>query len=212
MATETTRLVIADDHPIVRAGMRQVIERDGAFTVAGEAGDGREALALIASLRPAIAVLDIRMPELDGFGVARELRRQQVPVLLVFLTLHDAEDLLDTALELGARGYLLKASAASEILDGLRTVSRGGHYVSPALTGRLLERRQPAPSALAQLTATERRVLRQIADYRSNREIAAELFVHHRTIETHRANICRKLELRGPNALLRFALEHKARL
>lgn len=210
--TADTRVVVADDHPIVRAGICQVISRDPQFTVVGEAEDGVQALAQIASLQPAIAVLDIRMPKLDGFGVAKEVRRLQLPVHLVFLTLHDAEDLLDAALELGARGYLLKASAVTEVLDGLRAVARGAHYVSPALSGLLLARPSVPSSMLDLLTPAERRVLREVADYKANKDIAAELFVQHRTIETHRANICRKLELRGPNALLRFALEHKADL
>src|SRR5262249_54897353 len=120
--TGEVAIVIADDHPIVRNGLREAIERDGQFAIAAEAGDGVEALARMIDLRPAIAVLDIRMPRLDGFAVARELRKQNIPVHLVFLTLHDAEDLLDAALDLGARGYLLKESALSEIVDGLRAV------------------------------------------------------------------------------------------
>ena len=119
MAGETA-IVIADDHPIVRSGLREAIERDVQFTILAEAGDGVEALERITALRPAIAVLDIRMPRRDGFGVAVELRKQNIPVHLVFLTLHDAEDLLDAALELGARGYLLKQSAISEIVTNER--------------------------------------------------------------------------------------------
>jgi DNA-binding NarL/FixJ family response regulator len=215
MAT-STRILIADDHPVVRSGLRLAIERDHQFTIVGEASDGADALAQITKLQPAIAVLDIRMPKLDGFAVAREVRQQKLPVDLVFLTLHDAEDVLDSALELGARGYLLKESALSEIIDGLRTVAAGKHFVSPALTGHLLER-QAVPfgssrNAIAALTPAERRVLRLVADYKSNKEIAAALYVHHRTIETHRANICEKLELHGHNALLRFALAHMAEL
>jgi len=215
MAAETG-IVIADDHPIVRNGLREAIERDERFRIVAEAGDGVEALARITAVRPAIAVLDIRMPRLDGFGVAIELRRQNLPIRLVFLTLYDAEDLLDEALELGARGYLLKESALSEIVDGLHAVAAGKYYVSPALTGRLLER-LPAPgwsppTTIVTLTAAERRVLRMVADYKSNKEIAAALFVHHRTVETHRANICEKLGLHGHNALLRFALAHKTDL
>ena len=213
MATET-RIVIADDHPIVRSGLRQAIERDRQFTVVGEAADGTDALAQISALRPAIAILDIRMPGLDGFGVARELRKQNLPVHLVFLTLHDAEDMLDAALELGARGYLLKASALSEIIEGLRAVAAGRHFVSPSLTGHLLDRQQvtAAAPAIESLTPSERRVLSLVADYKSNKEIGEVLFVHHRTVETHRANICQKLDLRGHNALLKFALAHKAEL
>jgi DNA-binding NarL/FixJ family response regulator len=210
----TTRVVIADDHALLRGGLRQAIEGDHRFVVVGEADNGEDALAQIEAQIPEIAVLDIRMPKLDGFAVAREVRARRPEVAVVFLTLHEDEELLDAALDLGARGYLLKASAVTEIVEGLRAVADGKHYVAQALTGRLIERRMeaPAPSPLARLTAAERRVLGFIADYRSNKQMAAELFVHHRTIETHRANICEKLELRGHNALLRFALQHKDEL
>jgi DNA-binding NarL/FixJ family response regulator len=208
------RVVIADDHALVRGGLRQAIEGDRRFVVVGEADNGEDALAQIDAQRPDIAVLDIRMPKLDGFAVARDVRTRQPEVAVVFLTLHDDEALLDAALDLGARGYLLKTSAIAEVVDGLRAVADGKHYVAQALTGRLIERRieAPAPSPLARLTAAERRVLGLIAGYRSNKQMAAELFVHHRTIETHRANICEKLDLRGHNALLRFALTHKDEL
>jgi DNA-binding NarL/FixJ family response regulator len=210
-----TRVVIADDHVLLRGGLRQAIEGDRRFVVVGEADNGEDALAQIDAQSPDIAVLDIRMPKLDGFAVARELRTRRPDVAVVFLTLHEDEALLDAALDLGARGYLLKASAVGEVIEGLLAVAEGKHYVAQALTGRLIERRMEAaarPSPLAALTPAERRVLARIADYRSNKQIAAELFVHHRTIETHRANISQKLELRGHNALLRFALAHKDEL
>jgi len=208
------RVVIADDHELVRGGLRQAIEGDRQFVVVGEADNGDDALVQIDAQRPDIAVLDIRMPRLDGFAVAREVRTRCPGVAVVFLTLHDDEALLDAALDLGAKGYLLKAGAAAEVVVGLRAVAEGRHYVAQALTGRLIGRRldTPAPSPLASLTPAERRVLGLIADYRSNKQMAAALFVHHRTIETHRANICEKLDLRGHNALLRFALAHKDEL
>jgi len=211
-----TRVVIADDHALLRDGLRRAIESDRRFVVVGEAEDGADALAQIEAQSPDIAVLDIRMPKLDGFAVARQVRARRPEVAVVFLTLHDDEALLDAALDLGARGYLLKASAVGEIVEGLRAVAEGKHYVAQVLTGRLIERRlesaTPRPSPLAGLTPAERRVLARIAEYRSNKQIAAELFVHHRTVETHRANISEKLELRGHNALLRFALTHKDEL
>lgn len=216
MHAAATRVVIADDHALLRGGLRQAIERDRRFVVVGEADDGEDAIVQIEAQSPDIAVLDIRMPKLDGFAVARAVRARRPEVAVVFLTLHDDEALLDAALDLGARGYLLKASAVGEIVEGLHAVAEGKHYVARALTGRLIERRVESatarPSPLAGLTPAERRVLARIADYQSNKQIAAELFVHHRTIETHRANISEKLDLRGHNALLRFALAHKDEL
>src|SRR5262249_3467889 len=123
MTQRKSNIVIADDHALVRDGLRQAIERDARFVVVAEASDGQEALEQIQTHRPDVAVLDIRMPKLDGLAVARELRSRRIDVALVFLTLHDDEDLLDSALELGARGYLLKASAVPEIVDGLRAVA-----------------------------------------------------------------------------------------
>ena len=211
-------IVIADDHPIVRKGLRQTIESDARLKVLAEAGDGEEALALIEELKPEIAVLDVDMPRLDGFGVARELQKRRLPVKIVFLTIHSEEDLFHAAMDLGVGGYILKDSALFEIANGIKAVSEGKYFVTPSLTSFLLGRRQRIQNFeqntpnLASLTATERRIVQMIADYKSNKEIAAELFIHYRTVETHRTNICQKLDLRGHNALLKFALEHKSEL
>jgi len=211
-------IVIADDHPIVRRGLRQTIESDARLKVLAEAGDGEAALALIEELKPDIAVLDVDMPKLDGFGVARELQKRRLPVKIIFLTIHSEEDLFHAAMDLGIGGYILKDSAIFEITNGIKAVSEGKYFVTPSLTSFLLERRQRIQNFeqntpnLSRLTATERRIVQMIADYKSNKEIAAELFIHYRTVETHRTNICQKLDLRGHNALLKFALEHKSEL
>lgn len=212
------RIVIADDHPIVRRGLRQVIESDPRLKVVAEADDGEMALAQIRELKPDVAVLDVDMPKLDGFAVAREALKSKLLVAIVFLTLHSEEDLFNEGMDLGAQGYILKESAPTEIVNGIRAVAGGQHYVTSSLTAYLLHRRQRAQTllqnqpSLNDLTPTERRVLRLIADYKSNKEIAAELFVHHRTVESHRTNISQKLGLRGHNALLKFALRHKGDL
>lgn len=217
MADEV-RIVIADDHPVLRKGLRQVIEGDHKLKVVAEADDGEAALARVQELMPDIAVLDVDMPKLDGFGVAREIQKRKIPVHIVFLTIHGEEDLFHAAMDLGAKGYILKESALTEITHGLRVVANGQHYVTASLTAYLLHRRGRAEAlsqshpALNDLTETERRVLRSIADYRSSKDIAAELFLHYRTVENHRTNICRKLGLHGSNALLKFALEHKSEL
>ena len=216
--TDEVRILVADDHPVLRKGLRQVIESDPKLKVIAEAGDGEEALAGIQELKPDIAVLDLDMPKLDGFGVAKEIQRRKIPVRIVFLTIHSEEDLFHAAMDLGAKGYILKESALTEITHGLWAVAQGQHYVTASLTAYLLNRRSRA-EALAQslpglndLTPTERRVLRAVAGYRSSKDIAAELFLHYRTVENHRTNICRKLGLQGSNALLKFALEHKSEL
>lgn len=212
------RVVIADDHPVVRRGLRQTIEGDPILRVVAEAGDGQAALAQIRELKPAIAVLDVDMPRLDGLGVAREIRKQRLPVEIVFLTIYDEEDLFHAAMDLGSKGYLLKDSALTEIVQALRAVAEGNYYVTPSLTAYLVDRRSRAQTfvsetpRLADLTPTERRILGMVAEGQSSKSIAQELFIHYRTVENHRTNICQKLGLQGHNALFKFALEHKAEL
>lgn len=207
------RILIADDHPVVRKGLRMAIQEDPGLSIVGEAGDGEAALALIQELLPQVIVLDIDMPKLDGFGVAREIAKRQLPVAIIFLTMHTGEDPFRAAMDLGAKGYILKDSAMLEIVAAIRTVAAGQPYLSSALTARLLK---PRPSAAAandapesRLTPTERRIVQLIASDKSSKEIGAELGIHYRTIENHRTNICRKLGLEGANALLRFALRNK---
>jgi DNA-binding NarL/FixJ family response regulator len=212
------RLVIADDHPIVRQGLRQAIERDAGLQVLAEAGNGREALERIAALRPQVALLDIDMPGMDGFNVARQLRQQGIAVEIIFLTIHCEEEYFNEALDLGAKGYVLKDSAVTDIVSGIRAVASGQHYTSPALTSYLVDRiRRPASSpparpGLDELTPTERQILKLLAEYKTSQEIADQLFISPHTVRTHRKNICVKLELQGNHALMKFALEHKPRL
>ena len=211
-------IIIADDHPIVRKGLREIIEADSRLKVLAEADDGEEAVALVEKLKPEIVVLDVDMPRLDGFGAVRELQKRKIPVKIVFLTIHRKEDIFHAAMDLGVSGYILKDSAIFEIVGGIKAVAAGDYFVTASLTSFLIGRRQRAQNFernepnLARLTPTERRILQLIADYKSNKEIAAELFVHYRTIETHRTNICQKLELQGHKALLKFAVENKFEL
>jgi len=212
------QIVMADDHPIVRQGLRQTIEADAALKIVAEAGDGKTALSLIVQHQPAVAVLDIDMPEQDGFSVARAVRQQNLGVEIVFLTIHREEELFQAALDLGAKGYVLKDSAVTDIVAAIKSVAAGQPYISPQLSSYLLKRSKSVAElnarkpGLEDLTPTERRILKLIAQDKSSKQIAAELFISHRTVETHRTNISRKLELHGNLALVKFALEHKARL
>ena len=212
MAREV-RILIADDHPLLRQGLRQAIEADTRFGVIAEASNGRAALDQIQRLKPQIAVLDIDMPEMDGFAVVRELRARQLPVDVIFLTVHRDERFFMEALQLGTKGYVLKDSAVTDIVSSIGAVAAGEHFTSPALTTYLVkQRRGGAPAAkarLEELTAMERRVLGLIADYKTSREIGDLLHISHRTVQTHRANICIKLDLHGSHALMKFALDHR---
>jgi DNA-binding NarL/FixJ family response regulator len=223
--TEAITVIIADDHPVFRKGLRHALEAVPDFAVVGEAGDGGAGLELVRSLRPRVAVLDIDMPTSDGFAVARALAAEGSATEIVFLTVHRGEDLLEAALALGAKGYVLKDSAVTDIVSGVRAAAAGQHYVSPALTSFLVRRAAapPAqqarpllagtePGGLTALTPTELRVLKLIADYQTTKEIAAALHVSPRTVETHRANVCQKLGLHGSHALMKFALAHKDEL
>ena len=217
MADDLT-VMIADDHPIFRRGLREVIEGDGGLSVVGEAGDGEAALRLAEEKRPAVAVLDIDMPRLSGFELVAEFGRRHLPVAVVFLSMHKDEAMFNEAMRLGVRGYVLKDSAATDIVAGIRAVAAGQHFISPALSTYLIKRGERLSAfvreqpGLGGLTPAERRVLKLIADNKTSREIAAELFVSRRTVENHRTNICQKLGLRGSHSLLKFALEHKSEL
>lgn len=209
-------IILADDHPFIRQGLRATIEREPRLKVLAEAGDGRTALALIQSLRPQVAILDIDMPEMDGFSVAQQVRRQKLPVEIIFLSIHREEEFLNRALELDAKGYVTKDSAVTDIVTCIRAVADGQHYVSPALASILVaQRRQtaaPRREGLASLSPTERQVLKFIGEYKTSKEIAAMLGISPLTVKTHRQNICLKLDVQGNHGLMKFALEHQAEL
>lgn len=209
-------IILADDHPLMRKGLKEMIEEEGNFRIVAEANNGESALSLIQQHRPLIAVLDIDMPKLSGLEVAAAVKKAKIPVRLIILTMYDTESMFTKAMDLGVMGYVLKESAATEIVDALKSVQDGKHYITPSMTGTLVRQRNASAAfrseeqlALSQLTAAERNVLRLIGQDLSTRQIADTLFVSPRTIDTHRNNICQKLDLHGASALLKFALEHK---
>ena len=207
------RIVIADDHALLRQGLKQTIEAHGGIEVVGEAGDGRAALAQVESLRPHIVILDVDMPELDGFASARAIRKSAPAVEIIFLTVHREPDALNEAFELGAKGYVLKDSAVSDVLSAIQAVATGQCYTSPAMTSYLVGGRRSAPvsheAGIASLSPTEKRIMRLLSEYKTSKQIAAELFISPRTVQTHRAHICQKLQLEGNHALMKYALDHK---
>ena len=215
---EVKRILIADDHPIFRQGLRRLFESENEFEVIGEAGDGKSALSEIEAQRPDVAIVDIDMPGLDGFDIARAVKEKLLPVELVFITMYKDEEMFNEALDLGVKAYILKDSAVTDLIGAVRAVLAGTNFISPSLSSHLINRRSRANAlerskpGLKDLTPTERRILPLIADNKTSREIADALFISVRTVENHRSNICQKLDLHGAHALLKFALEHKSEL
>lgn len=215
--SDEIKILMAEDHPVYRDGLRQFILADPAMKIVAETGNGSEALRLIRELAPDVAILDLDMPGMSGLDIARARRQERLTFEIVFLTMYREEDMLNEAIELGAKGYVLKESAATDILQGIRTVAAGQHYVSSALSGFLVKRASPADgsgdrSGLASLTPAERRILKLIASDKTSKEIAEALGVSPRTVENHRTNMSAKLRLQGSHSLLKFAFENRSRL
>ena len=199
MSDPVIRVLVADDHAIVRTGIRHVLEGEPGFEVVGEAATGAEALALAERLRPDVAVLDLSMPGGSGLWVAAELRRLAPETHILILSMHDNTEYVMESLRAGAHGYLLKDAAATELRGAIRAVRRGESFFSPAIAGRL--------GAVLRGEPGERQVLVGVAQGRTNREIALELGISHRTVETHRESLMRKLGVRTVAGLTRLALE-----
>jgi len=212
---DRTTVLMADDHPLFRRGLRQAIEEGDALTVVAEAGDGAAALRQIRELKPDVAVLDIDMPGMTGLQVARAVREENLYVAVVILTVYREEDMFNEAMDLGVRGYVLKETAGVEIIEALKAVSMGKYYISPTISGHLAGRTERARQllrekpSLSNLTATELKVLRMIAQGKTSKEIAEETHVSFRTVETHRYNISTKLNLHGSHSLVKFAIDNR---
>src|SRR5262245_18161623 len=212
------RIVFAEDHPFFRDGVRAALTGEDGFRVVGEAADGAAALELVRSLEPEVAILDIGLPVMNAVSVVRRIREQHLPVEVVFLTIHDEEEMFEEALELGVRGYLLKDCTASELVRCVRAVASGQHYATPPMTSYLvakmqrIERFAEKVPGLSLLTPHERAILRPIAHEKTSKAIAEEMGIAPKTVDAHRTNICSKLEIHGKHVLTRFALRHRADL
>lgn len=203
----TTTVLIADDHPVFRRGLREVIEAEPGMVVVAEAGDGTEALALMRNLRPHVAVLDVAMPALDGLDVLAQSRTWARPPKVVLLTMYDRY--AHRARQLGALGYMRKDDAAEELGACLRSVARGVAYVAAALRPVKTPTVDPR---IEELSAAERRVLRLVGQMKTSRQIGDVMALSHRTVQNHCANASAKLGLRGHKALLAFAVAHRDEL
>jgi DNA-binding NarL/FixJ family response regulator len=212
------KVLIVDDHPLFRNGLRQVVQNDARLELAGEAADGLAAWKFIQEKKPDVAVLDVNLPGLTGLEIAQKAQEKKIRTRIIILTMLKEEELINRALDFGVNGFVLKENAVEDILNAIVTVADGGHYLSPAVSSYLVRRRSRAEQLAAHkpglddLTKAERKILKLIAGKKTSREIAAELFISPRTVEAHRANICTKLELHGSHSLLQFALENRSSL
>jgi DNA-binding NarL/FixJ family response regulator len=201
------RIVIADDHGIVRSGLRMLLERQEDFEVVAEAADGVEARDLVISERPDIAILDVKMPRLTGLEATREIRKEAPEVSVLILSMHDDERYLFEALKAGASGYVLKSQADQDLLEAIAAIDRGEPFLTPdaqrALIKDVLERGEEPGD---ELTPREQEVVTLAAEAHTNREIAEILGLSEKTVENHRANAMRKLGMRDRVELVRYAI------
>ena len=204
------RIFLADDHPIVLSGLKNLIRSQEDLELVGEAENGMRALDLIRQLTPDIAVLDVSMPQLNGIAVARQLVKESSPVRVIILTVHEDRTYVNQALQSGVRGYMLKRSLAENLIQAIHAVARKGTYVDPAIAGQMFSPHDATPGNVhrvvsALLTAREGAVLRLIALGQTNKEIAHELQVSMKTVETFKARALEKIGLRTRAEIVRYA-------
>ncbi len=209
------RIVLADDHTLFRQGIRNLLSAEPDLEIAGEAASAAEAVALTSQAHPDLVLFDIGMNGLSSFEAARQIRRNHPETRIVFLTMYDDEDYLVEAMEVGASGYILKDSPAAQLAGAVRDVARGGNYVSPRMLSQLVDGfrnhiRNSAPrSRLASLTPREKEVIKFLAEGKSVKEIACDLNLSVKTIEAHKFNLMRKLDIHNKAQLVQYAIQKK---
>ena len=207
-----TTILLADDHTVIRSGLRMVLEKQSDFQVVGEAGDGRQAVKMAQELRPDVVVMDIAMPNLNGIDAAKQIVNQDAHVAVVILSMHSDEGYVMRALKSGAKAYLLKDSAEADLIRAVRAVGEGKSFFSPAVSRMLLEdyvrqlQQRGAEDSYELLSPREREILQLIAEGKTNKEVAAMLNLSLYTVETHRTHILQKLNLHSVPELILYAV------
>ena len=212
------KVIIADDHPVMRSGVKSVLMTDPVIEIVGEAKDGEEAYNLIVKLQPDVALIDIEMPKMNGLEISRRVNSEKSKTRIVFLTMFKEEDMFNEAMDTGAYGYVLKENAVEDVVESVKLVAEGRNYISPTISGHLVSRlksqndlSKKLPS-IKDLTKAERTVLKLISLEKTSQQIADELHISYKTVENHRNNISKKLKLHGTHSLLKFALNNKTLL
>lgn len=208
------KILIADDHDIVRKGIKNLLEDHEGWKVCAEAGSGREAVSLAITHKPDVVVMDYSMPELNGVEATRQIRNALPDTEVLIFTMHDSEDVLQKALSAGARGYLVKSDDSGQLITALHALSRHKAFVSTAVSGALVSgflqsSESAAPEPLDSLTPREREIVQLLAEGNSNKEIAGKLFLSVKTVETHRATVMRKLQVNSIVELVHYAIRNK---
>ncbi|MEP0007529.1 MAG: response regulator transcription factor [Balneola sp.] len=208
-------IVIADDHALIRKGLKQVLDSEPNIETY-EAENGEQALEFIREQKPQIAILDIEMPKMSGFDVAKQVQNESINIDVIFLTMFKDESVFNKSMDIGVKGYVLKENTVSEIINCIHTVVKGSYYLSPEISDFLIKRNNRLASSatdksgISLLTPSEKNMLRMVAMMKTNQEIAEELNISIKTVQNHRSNICNKLDLSGAHALLKFAVEHSS--
>ncbi len=204
--------VVADDHPIFRKGLVDILKQMDLLEIVAEVSDGLDAYRNIISKRPDIAILDLEMPGLSGIDVCRKVLNEKSETHFIILTMHREKAYYTNAMQMGVKGYILKDNAITELIQGVEKVLKGGTFTSPGIEDVLTVGKDVAIPGTEKLTATEKIVLKLIAESKTSSEIAGLLFISPNTVDNHRANVVKKLGLEGKNSLLKFAMQYKGKL
>lgn len=209
-ACAETQVLLVDDHEMMREALRTLIEAHEGVSVVGEASDGRQAVEAVERLKPDVVVMDIWLPRLSGIAATKEILRREPSTKVVILSQHERRSFVEDALRAGASGYVVKSGSCRQLIEAIESVVRGRSYIAPAVTdhlvGAIAHGGQPRQAGLALLTEREREVLQRIAEGLGSKEIAADLHLSQRTVESHRANLMRKLDVHKVSGLVRVAI------
>ncbi|MFK7733190.1 MAG: response regulator [Pseudomonadales bacterium] len=209
------QILIADDHPIFRQGVRSIVEDRGEYEIVAEANDGRSAIKQLSFHKPDVAIIDLFMPNLDGFGVLQHAAKEGLATRCIVLTTATEDAFIDEAIALGARGYLFKEDAYDQLANCLRKVIDGRIYISSSMGSAQslpLQIDQKIIEHLHLLTPTHLQIMRFLSEFKSSKEIANTLNISHRTVQNHRLNICNVLDISGSGKLLEFAVKHETEI